>query len=133
MQNEQTPYEAIGGDAGVRALVDRFYDHMDTRPASAEIRAMHPKNLQSSRDKFYEFLSGWLGGPPLYMERHGHPRLRRRHMPFPIDQDAADQWMACMELALRDVEMSEARRSFLLQRFTQVANFMRNVAPPEAS
>lgn len=123
---EQTPYDALGGDAGIHRLVDRFYELMSTRPEAATIRAMHPKNIQSSNDKLYEFLSGWLGGPPLYMQRRGHPRLRRRHMPFPIDQDAADQWMACMEIALGEVEISPLQRNFLLQRLRQVADFMRN-------
>ena len=127
MSTAETPYEAIGGDAGVRALVDQFYAHMDTLPSASAIRAMHPKDIQPSKDKLYEFLSGWLGGPPLYVEKRGHPRLRRRHMPFPINQDAADQWMACMKLALDETELNDMRREFLMQRFTQTANFMCNV------
>ena len=124
--SQPTPYEALGGDAGVHALVDRFYELMSTRPEAATIRAMHPKNIQSSNDKLYEFLSGWLGGPPLYMQRRGHPRLRRRHLPFPIDQAGADEWMACMTLALEDAAISPVRRAFLLQRLRQVADFMIN-------
>ncbi|MCO4762521.1 MAG: group II truncated hemoglobin [Myxococcales bacterium] len=121
-----TPYDQIGGDDGVRALVDRFYGHMDTLPAAKEVRAMHPKNLDSSIEKLYEFLSGWLGGPQLYMQKRGHPRLRRRHMPFSINTEGARQWMMCMERALADADLSEPTRAMLLQRFEQVANFMRN-------
>jgi hemoglobin len=75
-----TPFERLGGEAGVRALVDRFYDLMDLEPAYAGIRALHPSSLDGSRDKLHWFLCGWLGGPDLYQQRFGHPRLRvRRH------------------------------------------------------
>ncbi|MBL8304434.1 MAG: cyanoglobin, partial [Ideonella sp.] len=73
-----SPYERLGGDAGVRALVDRFYDLMDIEPAYTGLRAIHPESLDGSRDKLHWFLSGWLGGPALYEERFGHPRLRAR-------------------------------------------------------
>ena len=96
------PYDRIGGALGVRKLVDRFYDLMEQLPAAAHIRSMHPENMKSSREKFYEFLSGWLGGPPLFMQRRGHPRLRMRHMPFPIDDAARDAWLMCMEQAMQD-------------------------------
>ena len=124
-------YESIGGDAGVKALVDRFYHHMDTLPEAADIRAMHPKNLQSSIEKLYEFLSGWLGGPPLYMQKRGHPRLRMRHLPFAIDRTAATQWVLCMEMALAETQLNNLQRDFLLQRFAQVADFMRNQNEPQ--
>src|SRR5574338_273888 len=94
------PYERIGGEAAVRRLVDRFYDHMDALPEAAELRALHPPTLDGSRDKLAWYLTGWLGGPPVYVERFGHPRLRARHLPFPIDDAARDQWMLCMRQAL---------------------------------
>ncbi len=119
-------YALLGGDAGVRALTERFYVHMDTLPEAATIRAMHPKNLTPSVDKLYEFLSGFLGGPPLYWQRRGHPRLRMRHMPFAVDRDAARAWTACMRLALAETELSPLKRTLLEQRFAQVADFMRN-------
>ena len=74
-----TLYEAIGGDAAVRALTRRFYALMDPMPEAARCRAIHPPDLSGSEDKLYEYLSGWLGGPPLYTEKRGHPMLRRRH------------------------------------------------------
>ncbi len=77
----QSFYEAIGGQQTVRALVNRFYDLMDTVPEAAGIRALHPETLDESREKLFMFLSGWMGGPPLYVERFGHPRLRARHLP----------------------------------------------------
>ena len=99
-----TPYEILGGAEGVRALVDRFYDLMDELPEAADIRAMHPEDLAESREKLYLFLSGWTGGPPLYMQKHGHPRLRARHLPFPIGIAERDAWMLCMTRALEEHE-----------------------------
>ena len=81
---ELSPYERLGGEQAVRRLVDRFYDLMDTLPEAAGIRALHPEDLTDSREKLFMFLSGWLGGPPLYQMQYGHPRLRARHLPFPI-------------------------------------------------
>jgi hemoglobin len=126
---EFTFYEAVGGDAGVRALVDRFYDLMDSEPAFAGLRRLHPADLANSRERLYLFLSGWLGGPPLYIERHGHPRLRARHLPFPIGERERDQWLRCMGLALAEVGMPDFVREQLLARFAPVADFMRNQSP----
>lgn len=122
-----TPYDALGGDAAVRALVDTFYDHMDRESEFQIIRNLHPEDLTSSREKLYEFLSGWLGGPNLYIEKHGHPRLRGRHMPFPIGKVERDQWLQCMDRAMDDHNIEGELRSFLNLRFAHVANFMRNI------
>ncbi|MGA7949976.1 MAG: group II truncated hemoglobin, partial [Thiobacillaceae bacterium] len=89
----QTPYDVVGGDAGVRRLVDRFYDLMDELPEAYAIRKLHPEDLSGSRDKLYWFLSGWLGGPQHYVERFGHPFLRARHLPFSIGATERDQWL----------------------------------------
>lgn len=122
-----SPYEVVGGAEGVRRLVDCFYDRMDTLPEVASIRAMHPDDLTESREKLTMFLSGWLGGPQLYIERYGHPRLRARHLPFPIDDDAAGQWMRCMSGALDSCVADPALRASLEQSFARVAQHMRNV------
>ncbi|MCB9591988.1 MAG: group II truncated hemoglobin [Sandaracinaceae bacterium] len=124
------PYELIGGEAGVRALVDRFYDLMDTLPEAATVRAMHARSLEVSRRKLFWFLSGWLGGPQLYVERFGHPRLRRRHFPFAIDTAAADQWMLCMRRALEETCADPDLRGFLEARFGELAMHMRNQPDP---
>lgn len=84
---EKTPYEIIGGEQGARDLANRFYDIMATDPYAKPLYDMHPQPLDRIRQVFFEFLSGWLGGPDLFAEKYGHPRLRMRHMPFPIDQD----------------------------------------------
>ena len=121
-----TPYAQLGGDAGVRALVDRFYDLMDLEPAYAELRAVHAATLEHAREKLALFLSGWLGGPPLYVQRHGHPRLRARHLPFAIGTRERDQWMACMTQALDDVAMSHELKAKLVDAFFQTADWMVN-------
>jgi Truncated hemoglobins len=121
-----THYERLGGEPAVRALAQRFYQLMDQLADTAEIRAMHARNLKASEEKLFLFLSGWLGGPPLYVEKYGHPRLRQRHMPFPIDDQARDQWMRCMRQAMVDVGIEDGLRQELEAAFFQVADFMRN-------
>lgn len=124
--SEPTPFERIGGAAAVRRLVDRFYDRMDARPDCAELRALHPPDLDRSRDKLTWYLTGWLGGPQDYVERFGHPRLRARHMPFAIGTRERDQWVACMLLAMEEAGIAEPMRERLLQSFFKTADFMRN-------
>ncbi len=119
-------YELIGGDARVRELVDRFYDLMDLEAAYAELRAAHGSNLDEARDKLCWFLSGWLGGPNLYIERFGHPRLRARHLPFAIGIKERDQWVACMSQAMTDVQVPCELAQRLQHAFMQTADWMRN-------
>ena len=101
---EPTLYELIGGESGLRKLVERFYDLIDSAPEAAQIRALHPKSLKQSREKFFMFLSGWSGGPALYIEKYGHPRLRMRHVPFSIGELERDQWLWCMNKALDEIQ-----------------------------
>lgn len=124
----ETPYQHMGGEPAVRALVNRFYDLMDTLPEAWEIRKLHPRDLDGSREKLFKFLSGWLGGPPLYVQEYGHPMLRRRHLPFPIDTRARDQWMVCMSQALDEQPMDSHIREALRQALAGVADHMRNQA-----
>lgn len=123
------PYEILGGEAGVKRLVDLFYDAMESLPEAQEIRAMHD-DMPRAREKLYLFLSGWLGGPPLYWQKHGHPRLRMRHMPFAIDEKAAAQWMFCMAYALDAFQetnpLDETFVRNLLAAFAHTAQHMRN-------
>jgi hemoglobin len=126
MENTTTTYDKIGGDAGVALLCDRFYEFMASVPQFAPLRAMHPADLQGSRDKLYMFLSGWFGGPDLFVEKFGHPRLRGRHMPFAIGVAERDQWVACMVLAMESVGIEEGLRGKLLENFFNTADFMRN-------
>jgi hemoglobin len=100
---------------------------MDTLPEAYGIRKLHPADLASSRDKLFMFLSGWLGGPALYVENYGHPRLRARHLPFPIGGSERDQWMLCMEQAMRDTGIDESLRADLSGAFSRTADHMQNL------
>ena len=125
-EKQATTYEIIGGEATIAKLCDRFYELMASVPQFAELRAMHPEDLQGSRDKLFMFLSGWMGGPDLFVEKYGHPRLRGRHMPFAIGIKERDQWVACMALAMEDAGFSEDVRKVMLRNFFNTADFMRN-------
>lgn len=122
----QTHYEMMGGEEAVRRLVDRFYDLMDSAPEAVHVRALHAASLKASREKLFKFLTGWLGGPQLYVEAHGHPMLRARHLPFAIAERERDEWLWCMERALEEQPMPIDLRDFLRQRLRQVADHMRN-------
>jgi hemoglobin len=119
-------YDLMGGETGVRALVDRFYDLMDSSLEAKDIRALHAASLKGSREKLFLFLTGWSGGPPLYVQKFGHPRLRQRHMPFPIGERERDQWLWCMKKAVDESDFIPAVKEHLKSRFTEVADFMRN-------
>jgi hemoglobin len=123
---ESSLYELIGREAGLRSLVDRFYDIMDSAPEAEKIRAFHARSLKQSREKLFMFLSGWSGGPQLYVEKYGHPRLRLRHMPFAIGAVERDQWLWCMNKALDESGLDPRVVEFLKTRFGEVADFMRN-------
>jgi hemoglobin len=122
----QTHYERIGGEDMVRRLMDRFYDLMDEDPDYYGVRKLHPADLSGSREKLFMFLSGWMGGPPLFVEKIGQPMLRRRHLPFAIGTAERDQWMSCMNRAMLDVGLDEKLRKELEQAFWKTADFMRN-------
>ena len=121
-----TPFEWIGGESQVHALVERFYDLMSLETRYAELRAAHGPELAQARQKLFWFLCGWLGGPDHYIERFGHPRLRMRHMPFAIGIKERDQWVACMDQAMQEVGVPEALRLRLSQSCFQTADWMRN-------
>lgn len=119
-----TPYEEIGGTDAVQRLSDTFYDVIEED--SSALRAMLPASTKNTRTKFAMYLSGWLGGPPLYEEKWGHPRLRMRHMPFPIGTDEAEEWMRCMRTALDREGVEGPLRSFLEEKLRPLALHMRN-------
>lgn len=123
---ELSPYERLGGERALCKLVERFYELMDTLPEARPIRDLHPANLAGSRDKLFKFLSGWLGGPPLYLEEFGHPRLRARHLPFSIGEDERDAWLLCMERALAEAGIEELLHMQLRQSLRKTADHMRN-------
>jgi hemoglobin len=126
MSELKTPYERIGGEQAVRKLCQTFYTIMCDTTQTQLIRAMHPNNIQISEEKLYLFLTGWLGGPPLYTDLYGHPRLRARHLPFSIGIEERDQWLYCMAQALKTMAIDELFAQQLMSSFVQTADFMRN-------
>ncbi|MFM2397218.1 MAG: hypothetical protein RLZZ144_468 [Pseudomonadota bacterium] len=125
-EDERSHYERIGGEDKVRELVLRFYHLMNELPETHGIRKMHADDLGSAENKLFMFLSGWMGGPQLFVEKFGHPRLRMRHLPFSIGESERDQWMLCMTQALETVVVDVALRNELNAAFYKVADFMRN-------
>ncbi|APG85402.1 globin family protein [Sinorhizobium americanum] len=121
-----TLYEAIGGDAAVRALTRRFYALMDSLPEAARCRAVHPPDLSGSEEKFYEYLTGWLGGPPIYVEKRGHPMLRRRHFVAEIGPAERDEWLLCFTRALEETVPHPQLRDIILEPITRLAHHMQN-------
>ncbi|WP_333608500.1 group II truncated hemoglobin [Arsukibacterium sp.] len=123
---QHTPYELMGGETTVRQLANRFYDIMASDPQAAELYAIHPLPLDAIRQKFFEFLSGWLGGPALFEQKYGHPRLRARHLPFQVNEKLRNQWMYCMDKALDEVVDDKLLRDGIRQSIGQLASHMIN-------
>lgn len=128
--SKSTFFELLGGaetgTENIRKLVEIFYDVMESDPKAKQIRAMHPADLTPAREKLFMFLTGWAGGPQLYIERYGHPFLRKRHMPFAIDESARDQWMYCMIQAMQQLGYDDKLMTKLAEQLYGVADFMRN-------
>ena len=119
-------YKLMGGEVVLRRLVECFYGLMDEDPDYFGIRKLHPQELNSSRQKLFMFLSGWTGGPSLYVEKYGEPRLRSRHLPFSIGITERDQWLSCMNSAMEKIGLEIQLRKSLMLAFEQTADFMRN-------
>ena len=126
MEKSITPYELIGGEPAVKQLVHRFYELMDELPEAYAVRQLHPESLAGSEEMLFEYLSGWLGGPNLYIEKKGHPRLRMRHAPYAIGARERDEWMLCMTQALTEQVGDEGFRQALLNQFSELASHMIN-------
>ncbi len=121
-----SPYQIVGGEVMVRRIADRFYDIMDSAPEAARIRALHADDLSPVRDRLFEFLSGWLGGPPLYFQRPDHKCIMSAHRPFAIGQAERDEWMMCMRRALEESGVPEEVRTILDAAFLRMAEAFRN-------
>jgi len=128
LDTTKTLYEQLGGEPGVHALVERFYDLMDLEPDFQALRAVHGPSLEQARQKLFWFLCGYFGGPNHYIERFGHPRLRARHLPFSIGEIERDQWVACMGRAMQDQGVPPALLDRILHAFYGTADWMRNRA-----
>ena len=125
-----TPFEWIGGESQVKALIERFYDLMDLEPEFARLRSVHGPSLENSRERTFWFICGWLGGPQYYTEKFGHPRLRARHMHVPIGLQERDEWLACMDRAMGETCVPADLRAKLRDSFFQTADWMRNHGVP---
>lgn len=123
---QDTPYDLLGGEAGVRRLADAFYSAMDDLTSTADVRRMHGENLDSIKQKLFEYLSGWLGGPPLYAQKNGTVCLTDPHAPYSIGSKERDQWLACMDEALTRVGASADLKQMLKEPFFAVADIVRN-------
>ena len=123
---QATPYERIGGEAGVRKLVHRFYELMDELPEAYQVRKLHPESLAGSEQNLFEYLSGWFGGPTMYTDKKGHPRMRQRHAPYAVTPDAKDEWMLCMKQSLAETVADEPFRNQLQANFQALADHMVN-------
>lgn len=124
----QTIYEKIGGEDGVRRLTRRFYTLMDELPVAAACRAVHPPSMAGSEQKLFEYLTGWLGGPSLYTDKHGHPMLRARHLPFPIGPEEIEGWLTCFAYAWAEVAADIPERDIVMRKVVELGHHMRNKA-----
>ena len=119
-------YARLGGAPAIQALVERFYALMDELPEAHTVRQLHPDSLAGSADSLFKFLSGWFGGPPLYIRERGHPQLRMRHAPYSIRPVERDEWLLCMRQALDEQVADEALRAGMNRAFTGMADHMVN-------
>ena len=124
--NDKTTYDQLGGEVTVRRIVDRFYDLMSELPETQGILAMHPTDLTDSRNKLFKFLSGFWGGPSLYIREYGHPMLRARHLPFSIGESERDQWLLCMNCSIDELVEDQILKAHLKKSFLMTPNHMRN-------
>lgn len=119
-------YARLGGAPAIHALVNRFYELMDELPEAYTVRRIHPDSLAGSADSLFKFLSGWFGGPPLFEQERGHPRLRMRHAPYRVGLVERDEWMLCMRQALDETVPDVELRDTLLKAFESMADHMVN-------
>ncbi len=121
----QTPYEILG-DAGIKRLASAFYDVMDELPQAAKVRAMHAENLDDIKRKLAAYLTGWMGGPPVYLAAYGTVCLTDVHKPYLIDAAARDQWLLCMREALQRIDAGEELVSMLEEPMQRIADAVKN-------
>ncbi|HAU26981.1 MAG TPA: hemoglobin-like oxygen-binding protein, partial [Alteromonas australica] len=115
-----------GGEEKVRELANRFYDVMENDTYASELLSIHPQPLDRIRHVFFLYLSLWLGGPDIYQQEFGHPRLRARHLPFTVSPALKEQWMYCMRKAMMTTVSDVALAQTLLQALDQLAEHMIN-------
>ena len=122
---QKTPYQILGED-GIRELVDAFYDIMDNLPEAGDIRKLHKSDLAPMKEKLGDYLVGWMGGPPLYADKHGTVCMTEPHEPYAIGPEERDQWLLCMDRALEQIGASEELKEMLREPMFRVADAVRN-------
>lgn len=120
-----TSYQAAGGEAGLRRLVDAFYDRMGSDQRFATINAMHPENRDVTRDKLARFLCGWLGGPKLYQQKYGAIGIPRVHAHLAIASAERDQWLTCMAESVEEQTFAPEFKTYLNEQFYVPAEAVR--------
>jgi hemoglobin len=125
-QEKPAYFSLISGARAVDRLVEAFYARMDAEAGARVIRVMHPGDLGPTKAILKDYLGEWLGGPALYSQKRGHPRLRMRHARFAIGPAERDAWMACMRAALEDAVPDEGVRRTIEQELYQLADWVRN-------
>jgi hemoglobin len=123
MNNYRTIYEAVGGDEGIRKIVEAFYPKVQRHPLLAPL---FPEDIMPVMEKQHMFLSQFFGGPSLYSDRYGHPMMRARHLPFPITPERAEAWLDCMRRALAETDLPEALQEIVLERLSGPAHHFVN-------
>lgn len=128
MAQEVTFYDAVGGEETFRRLVHRFYEGVATDPL---LRPLYPEeDLGPAEERLRLFLIQYWGGPRTYGERRGHPRLRMRHVPFPIGGPERDAWLRHMRVAIDELELPEQLDKMLWDYLVMAANSLINTVPP---
>lgn len=118
-------FQAAGGVAGLRRLVDTFFDRMAADKRFATIHAMHPDDKEVSRDKLHRFLCGWLGGPKLYNEKYGAIGIPRVHAHLAIATPERDQWLTCMAESVAEQPFTPEFRKYLMEELFVPAEAVR--------
>lgn len=121
-----TPYEALGGEDGIRALANEFYRVMSERPEAKTIRDMHAGDTTDIAEKLFLYLSGWVGGPDLYFQKYGTVCLSSQHAKFSIGSEERDQWLKCLDQALVNLNISDEMIDILKKPMFNLAEMMRN-------
>ncbi len=132
MNQTDTPYQILGED-GIRRLTSAFYDLMDELPEVAELRRMHARDLEPMKEKLADYLTGWMGGPPLYAQKYGTVCMTTPHEPYAIGPRERDQWLLCMDKALERIDASEELVDMLKVPLFRIADAIRNREAPGAA
>ncbi len=121
-------YDQIGGEEGVRRLVETFYDIIETEPEGAPLEILHRRGhgLAHARIEQFNFLSGFFGGPRLYIEKYGHSNVRTMHAHVEINPAARDAWLQCMGMAIDRVGLEPGLKQAMMAHFTRIAGMLVN-------